>query len=307
MFGAAKLAVMDTRPVTNPQDFARIEKAIGFIEARYRDQPALDEVAREVGLSPYHFQRLFTRWAGVSPKRFIRFLTVDYAKAALEGAEPVLDAAFDAGLSGPGRLHDLLVAYEAVTPGEYKAMGEAVEIRYGFHAGPFGAFLLAATSRGICALSFVGDGGREQCLAELGARWPRAAIIRDQGGTAPLAAAAFPAPLAAPGEKLRLWLKGTNFQVKVWEALLRIPAGRLTSYGEIAAAIGRPGAARAVGGALADNPVGWVIPCHRVIRASGRFETHYRWGSARKRAMIGWEAARAASQPGSSPSTSNMV
>ncbi len=283
---------METQIPHHARDYIRIEAAIRHLEAHYRDQPGLGELATAAGLSPYHFQRLFTRWAGVSPRRFMRYLAVDHAKAMLEDAEPVLNAAFDAGLSGPGRLHDLFIGYEAVTPGEYKAMGAGVEIRYGLHEGPFGEFLLAATERGICALAFAGDDGLDAELAELHARWPRAAIREDSAYTASLAKAAFAATPARGEAPVKLWLKGTNFQIKVWEALMRLPPGRLTSYGNIARAIGRPGAARAVGSALADNPVGWLIPCHRVIRASGRFETDYRWGSARKRAMIAWEAAR---------------
>ncbi len=306
--------IMETRQQNHSRDFVRIESAIRYLEAHYHDRPALDEIAAEAGLSPYHFQRLFTRWAGVSPKQFMGFLTVDYAKAALERAEPVLDAAFDAGLSGPGRLHDLFVTYEAVTPGEHKTMGGGTVIRYGFHSGPFGPFMIGVTDRGITALAFIDenadDRGRDACLAEIRDRWPGADIRRDQSFTAEYAQAAFAPPDENRQGTLGVLLRGTNFQIKVWEALLRVPLGRLSSYGEIARAMGRPGAARAVGGALADNPIAWLIPCHRVIRASGRFETHYKWGSARKRAMIGWEAAYAspfANYSDGSPSTSNMV
>lgn len=245
-------------------------------------------------MSPHHFQRLFTRWAGISPKQFVRYLTVDYARAALDRTEPILEAALDAGLSGPGRLHDLFVDYEAVTPGEYKTMGAGLTFRYGFHGGPFGIFLLAATDRGICSLTFAEDSPaeRDERLAEFQARWPGGTFIHDQAFTGRLAKLAFAPETNTSDEPLKVWLKGTNFQIKVWEALLRVPSGRLSSYGEIGQAMGKPRAARAIGSALADNPVSWLIPCHRVIRATGAFKTDYRWGSARKRAMIGWEAAR---------------
>lgn len=287
------------------RDYARVEKAIRYIEAHYRDQPPLDRIAAETGLSPHHFQRLFTRWAGISPKQFVRYLTVDYAKAALDRTGPVLDAALESGLSGPSRLHDLFVDYEAVTPGEYKTMGAGLDFRYGFHDGPFGGFLLAATDRGICSLTFVDAAAKERDarLGELRARWPGGAFIHDPDFTGGLAERAFAPGTNGPSGPLRVWLKGTNFQIKVWEALLLVPMGRLSSYGEIGRAMGKPRAARAIGTALADNPVAWLIPCHRVIRATGGFKTDYRWGSARKRAMIGWEAAQSAGRP----STSNMV
>ncbi|MEE2970427.1 MAG: methylated-DNA--[protein]-cysteine S-methyltransferase [Pseudomonadota bacterium] len=276
------------------RDYARIEKAILYIEAHYRDQPTLDRIAAETGLSPHHFQRLFTRWAGISPKQFVRYLTVEYAKAALDRTEPVLDAALDSGLSGPSRLHDLFVDYEAVSPGEYKTMGVGLKFHYGFHDGPFGAFLLAATDRGICSLTFVDDTPeeRDQRLQDIRSHWPGGEFIHDPDFTGRLAELAFAPRTNGPGEPLRVWLKGTNFQIKVWQALLLVPSGRLSSYGEIGRAMGKPRAARAIGSALADNPVAWLIPCHRVIRATGGFKTDYRWGSARKRAMIGWEAAR---------------
>ncbi len=282
-------------PQTRPRDFERISRAIGYLERHHRDQPDLDRIAAEVHLSPYHFQRLFTRWAGVSPKQFLRFLSVEHAKAALEAGDSVLDATFEAGLSAPGRLHDLFVTFEAVTPGEYKTMAAGLEIRWGVHASRFGNVLVAATDRGICGLGFIDAAGETAALEDLQERWPRAMLRRDRAATRSYAERLFEPPGAASGgAPLKLWVKGTNFQIKVWEALLRVPFGGLASYGGLARAIGRPGAARAVGSALADNPVAFLIPCHRVIRASGRFETDYRWGTARKRALIGWEAANAA-------------
>ena len=281
-------------PQNQSRDYARVEKAIRYIEAHYRDQPTLDRIAAETGLSPYHFQRLFTRWAGISPKQFVRYLTVEYAKTSLDRTEPVLDAALEAGLSGPSRLHDLFVDYEAVSPGEYKTMGAGLDFRYGFHDGPFGAFLLAATDRGICSLTFVGDTGEERDgrLADLQTHWPGGNFIHDPDFTGDLAKQAFAPKTKSARDPVRVWLKGTNFQIQVWKALLSVPMGRLSSYGGIGRAMGKPRAARAIGSALADNPVAWLIPCHRVIRATGGFETDYRWGSARKRAMIGWEAAQ---------------
>ena len=279
------------------RDFARIEAAIRYLEDHALDRPRLDEIAGAVDLSPYHFHRLFTRWAGVSPKQFLRFLAVEHAKAMLEGAEDVLETSLASGLSGPGRLHDLFVAFEAMTPGEYKAGAARLDIRFGYHDGPFGEYLLAATERGICALSFIAEAGREHALAELRARWPGAAIRRDQVYTTTFAHRVFRDPQDRPRPHLKLWLGGTRFQIKVWEALLRLPPGHLASYGHLARAIGAPKAARAVGRALADNPIAYLIPCHRVIRASGRFDGDYRWGRARKRAMIGWEAAQAETVP----------
>ena len=270
--------------------YDRIEQAIRYIEEHRLDQPGLDEVAAGVGLSPNHLQRLFTAWAGVSPKQFLRYLTLDRAREALRGDRSVLDAAYDAGLSGPGRLHDLLVRFDALTPGEARARGRGLAIRYGLHDGVFGRALVGLTDRGICWISFHGPGEERAALAELRAEWPEAALVADEAATWAAAGRPLASGAVARGQPLRLWARGTNFQIKVWEALLRIPSGRLATYGDVARAIGRPGAGRAVGGAVASNPISLLIPCHRVIRASGRFETGYRWGTARKRALIAWEA-----------------
>lgn len=271
-------------------DYARVEKAIAFLETNYRRQPELREVAGSVGLSEYHFQRLFRRWAGISPKRFLQFLTADHAKRLLRERRPVLDVAYSVGLSGPGRLHDLLVNVEAVTPGELKAAGEGLRIRWGIHDSPFGRVLLATTERGVCALEFVGEGGDADAAAELAARWPAAELVQDAEGTRAVADAVFGGGGAGEGPAISLYLRGTNFQVKVWEALLRIPAGHVATYGDVARAVGDAGAARAVGTAVGQNPVAFLIPCHRVIRGTGAFG-EYRWGAARKRAILGWEAA----------------
>ncbi len=270
--------------------YARIERAIRFIEDNRLDQPGLDEIAAGVGMSPFHLQRVFTAWAGVSPKLFLRYVTLDHAREALTDARPVLDAALDVGLSGPGRLHDLSVTLEAATPGEIGAGGRGLDIRYGLHDGPFGRFLVAATERGVCRISFEQEG--ENPVGALAEAWPNAGLVEDDAHTWRIAGEALARGIDTGASPIRLWARGTNFQIKVWEALLRVPAGRLVSYGDLARAVGRPRASRAVGQAVGANPIAVLIPCHRAIRASGRFETGYRWGSARKRALIAWEAAR---------------
>ena len=279
-------------------DYARIEQAICYLVQNFQQQPSLPEIAGSVGLSEYHFQRLFTRWAGISPKRFLQFLTVEYAKQLLADSTSVLEATYEAGLSSPGRLHDLFVTCEAVTPGQFKQNGQGVTIAYGFHPSPFGECLLAVTERGICGLAFV-TGNRQQALADLRQRWQEATLVADPGQTQPLAERIFEPAGGQPA--LPVLLKGTNFQLKVWQALLDIRPGAVVSYQDVAAHIGRPGAARAVGQALARNPVGFLIPCHRVIRRVG-LVGDYAWGSTRKQAILGWEAARrqgeAATRPG---------
>ncbi len=270
--------------------YARIERAIRFIEDNRLEQPSLDRVAAGVGMSAFHLQRVFTAWAGVSPKLFLRYVTLDHAREALMDARPVLDAALDVGLSGPGRLHDLFVTLEAATPGEVGAGGRGLDIRYGRHDGPFGRFLVAATERGVCRIAFEQEG--ENPVEALADAWPNARLAEDEAHTWRIAGEALAYGIDGGDSPIRLWARGTNFQIKVWEALLRVPAGRLVSYGGLARAIGKPRASRAVGQAVGANPIAVLIPCHRAIRASGRFETGYRWGSARKRALIAWEAAR---------------
>lgn len=272
-------------------DYERIAQAIQFIEANHRRQPSLDEVAKSVYLSEFHFQRLFRRWVGISPKRFLQFLTIEHAKRRLDESRSVLDATYDAGLSSPGRLHDLFVTLEAVTPGEYKRRGEGLRIRYGVHDTPFGRALLAATGRGLCALAFADEGGEGAAIDELRERWGRADLDEDPRDTAELARRIF-SPAARDDRPIPLLVQGTNHQVRVWEALLRVPSGALVSYEQLAAAAGRPDAVRAVAGAVARNQIAYVIPCHRVIRKVGAFGG-YRWGMERKRAMVAWEAARA--------------
>lgn len=272
------------------EDYRRVEQAIRFLEAGYRSQPSLEEIAGHVGLSEYHFQRLFTRWAGISPKRFVQALTLDYARRRLAESESILAVSLEAGLSGPGRLHDLFVTHEAVTPGEFKHKGEGLTIRYGFHPSPFGICLIGVTERGITALNFVDD-DPNRALQEMIADWPAAALVHDPAAGAALAGRIFRAGGENSPQPLPVYLSGTNFQIKVWRALLAIPPGALVSYGEIAQAIGQPEANRAVGSAIGRNSISFLIPCHRVIRSTGVCSS-YRWGAARKKAIQVWEAAR---------------
>jgi len=270
-------------------DYDRIAAAIAFITAHAGRQPDLDEIAAHVHLSPYHFQRMFRRWAGVTPKRFLQVLTVERAKALLEQSRPLLEVADAVGLSSGSRLYDHFIHLEGVTPGEFKSGGQGLAIAYGIHDSPFGRIFIAATPRGICSLSFLDDAGARTALNDVSRAWPHADIREDRQRTAQLAHAAFGMETAdAP---LSLHVTGTNFQINVWRALLQIPPGGLVSYGDVAAAIGRPHAARAVGLAVGANPVAFAIPCHRVIRQSGGLGG-YRWGETRKHAIHAWEAAR---------------
>jgi AraC family transcriptional regulator of adaptative response/methylated-DNA-[protein]-cysteine methyltransferase len=273
-------------------DYERIKDAIGFLEQNFRRQPDLKEIADHVGLSEYHFQRLFTRWAGISPKRFVQFLTIQHAKQLLDASKSLLDTTYDTGLSSPSRLHDLFVTHEAITPGEFKRKGAGLTITFGFHATPFGDCLLGMTKRGICHLAFVEPGTHERAFQEMVTGWPAALLEQNDRQTRPFAAQIF-APSVQNGGRssLSLYVSGTNFQVRVWQALLRIPQGALVSYGTVAHMIGQPNAARAIGSAIGHNPIAYLIPCHRVIRNTGALG-HYRWGSRRKKAMIGWEAAQ---------------
>jgi AraC family transcriptional regulator of adaptative response/methylated-DNA-[protein]-cysteine methyltransferase len=275
------------------EDYQRIEQAIRYLEANFQRQPELAEIAASVHLSEYHFQRLFTHWVGISPKRYLQFLTKESAKSWLKASASLLEAAYASGLSGPGRLHDLFVTCEAVTPGEFKHKGEGLQITYGIHPSPFGECLLAVTGRGICSLMFVPGSDREAALAAFRRDWQKAELSEDPTRTRPLLEQVFSSPSEKP---LPLHLLGTNFQMKVWEALLRIPAGALTTYTAVAQSIGRPSAARAVSNAVAHNPIAYIIPCHRVIRESGEMGG-YRYGIPRKRAMLEWETARFVTNP----------
>lgn len=272
------------------QDYERVEKAILFLETNFRRQPSLEELARSADLSEFHFQRLFSRWVGISPKRFLQFLTKEYAKKLLENSHDLLDVAYSTGLSGPSRLHDLFISCEAMTPGEYGRKGGGLTISYGIHPSPFGACMLAVTDRGICGLRFARGDGEAGIASWLTGQWPGAEIRRDQNGTGPLSERVFSFPSDNPPAPLHLFVRGTNFQIKVWEALLRIPLGKAVSYEDVARHIGMPGAMRAVGSAVGANPIPFLIPCHRVIRKMGDFG-NYGEGPARKKAILGWEAA----------------
>jgi AraC family transcriptional regulator of adaptative response/methylated-DNA-[protein]-cysteine methyltransferase len=280
----------DVEDEMKTSDYKRVESAIRFLEDHSSDHPALDDVANHVGLSPYHFQRLFRRWAGVSPKRFLQYLTVEKAKDLLRESTSVLETAYEVGLSGPGRLHDHFVSVEAVTPGQFKTRGLDMDIRYGFHDSPFGTCLIGMTEQGICNLWFVHTDSREQISKMFREEWKAARISEDPESARIVAGSIFSPPDPRDRASLKLYLRGTNFQVKVWEALLKIPEGSLVSYSGLARWLGRPTAARAVANAVANNPVAYLIPCHRVLRSTGGIGG-YRWGTVRKRAMIGREQA----------------
>jgi AraC family transcriptional regulator of adaptative response/methylated-DNA-[protein]-cysteine methyltransferase len=262
--------------------YQRVERVIAYVDSHREEQPDLSTLAKVAGLSPFHFHRLFTRWAGVTPKSFLKFVTSERAKGLLL-TKDLLSASYEAGLSGPGRLHDLLVTVEGVSPGEYKARGAGLVIRHGFHETPFGLALAGVTPRGLCHLAFVATRGA--ALNELKRKWPKAELREDRAGTASVVAKAF------GRGKLAVHLRGTPFQLKVWEALLRIPNGRAATYAQVAKAVGRPKASRAVGTAVGSNTLAVVIPCHRVLRGTGAFGG-YRWGVVRKRAILASEAGR---------------
>ena len=272
------------------EDYKRIEKAIKFLEANFPSQPGLKEIAAHIGLSEYHFQRIFSRWVGISPKRFLQFLTKEYAKKLLEDSTNLLDVTYGAGLTSPSRLHDLFVTCEAVTPGEYKNKGVGVNITYGFHASPFGECLLANTERGVCGFYFIKNGDARDVLTEFKQHWQNATLSENPAVTAPLISQIFNPAAEKNKEPLHLILKGTNFQIKVWEALTRIPFGTVVTYEDVAAQVGVPKATRAVGTAVGHNPISYIIPCHRVIRKTAEFG-NYGGGTARKKAILGWEAA----------------
>lgn len=276
------------------ETYPLIERAMAALADMREEQPDLDWIAHEAGMSPSHFQRTFKRWVGLSPKKFLQHLTLDYAKDRLAERASVLDAALDAGLSGPSRLHDLFVVHEAVTPGEYKRRGEGLELSYGWADSPFGAALLIESPRGLVGLAFaepgmIGSDARAGTLANMQARWPAARYREDAGMAARRTAEIF---AEGPAPKVELCLYGTEFQIKVWRALLEIPSGALAAYGDVARIAGAPSAARAVGAAIGRNPISWLIPCHRAILANG-YVRNYEWGIPRKLAMIGWEAAAA--------------
>ena len=273
------------------QDYQRIVTAIDFLRDSVIDQPSLDTAAKQIGLSPYHFQRLFSQYAVVSPKRFLQYLTADYAKQLLRDSLPLLETSLAVGLSGPGRLHDLLINVEAMTPGEVKSGGQGVKIAYGTHSTPFGDCLLAQTERGICRLEFIDGDNQPAILQRLEQDWPHSELCYEPASTLTSVEQIFSPLQDQIAKPLTLLLRGTNFQLQVWQALLQIPSGRVTSYGQLAKILDKPHASRAVGSAVGNNPLGYLIPCHRVLRSDGGIGG-YRWGIERKRLILGCEFSR---------------
>ncbi len=273
-----------------PIDYQRVADAIEYMNNHFRQQPNLEEVAGKVYLSPQHFQRIFTEWAGVSPKKFMQYLSLEHLRNRIQFASNLHEAAEMVGFSAQSRVYDLFVKVEGVTPQEYKTAGQGLDIRYGFHHTPFGEVLIATTEKGICNLAFVEEATRQAEFGRLVSKWNSAKLIADNAGTEGIIQQVFD---RQPSGKFHLWVQGTSFQLKVWEALLRIPAGAVSTYQKIAEGIGNPGAVRAVGTAIGQNPVAYLIPCHRVIRAAGQVG-EYHWGHTRKQAILGREMATAA-------------
>jgi AraC family transcriptional regulator, regulatory protein of adaptative response / methylated-DNA-[protein]-cysteine methyltransferase len=273
------------------RDYDSVRRAIAFISERWRAQPTIEAVADAAGVTPDELHHLFRRWAGLTPKAFMQALTLDHAKNLLRDSASVLDAALDSGLSGPGRLHDLFVTHEAMSPGEWKIGGAGMTLHYGFHPSPFGTAIVIATSRGLAGLAFADPGEEATAFADLRRRWPNATYVEDAEGTIPIAQRVFDTKLWRPDQPLRVVLIGTDFEVRVWETLLKIPMGRAVSYSDIACKINSPRASRAVGAAVGRNPVSFVVPCHRALGKSGAL-TGYHWGITRKQAMLGWEAGQ---------------
>ncbi len=270
-------------------DYKRIEKAIAFIRENFKDQPSLEEIASTVHLSPFHFQRIFTEWAGVSPKKFMQYVSLEHAKTLLEKRMTLMEAAYETGLSGPSRLHDLFVSIEGMTPGDFKNGGESLNINYCFAETPFGEVIVASTPKGVCHMHFEAD--EKKALDDLRSRFPNASYHQVTDRLQQDALFVFQEDWRHL-DKIKLHLAGTPFQIKVWESLLKIPMGTLTTYGEIAKEIGNPKSYRAVGTAIGSNPIAYLIPCHRVIQSNGK-TGGYMWGPDKKTAMIGWESAKA--------------
>ena len=281
-------------PRAGSRDYDQIRRAIAFLSKAWEEQPSLERLAGHLGLSPAHCQKLFKRWCGLSPKEFVQAITVDHARGLLNASASVLDAAHEVGLSGGSRLHDLFVTHEAMTPGDFKRRGEGLDIAYGFHESPFGEALVLATDRGVAGLAFVNeDDGqtRAQALADMTRRWPKARFTEAPERTRVHVRGIFSPKDWCREQLVRLVLIGTDFEVRVWEALLKIPMGRAVSYSDIARHLGQPTASRAVGAAVGRNPISFVVPCHRVLRGDGNLGG-YHWGLTRKRALIGWETGR---------------
>lgn len=274
---------------TPTADYLLVKRILAYLTENWREQPSLDEISRMSGVSAHHMQRVFTRWAGLSPKAFLQAITIDHARELLRESASILDTSYEVGLSGPGRLHDLFVTHEAMTPGAYKAKGRGVSIRYGFHDCPFGRALVMATDIGLCGLAFADPGEEEVAFADMASRWPEADYVVDEASTVNYARTIFEPDNWSPDRPVRVVFLGSDFEIRVWETLLRIPMGKASTYSAIAAKLGRPNAARAVGSAVGRNPLSFVVPCHRVLGKSGGL-CGYHWGLTRKRAILGWEA-----------------
>ena len=283
--------ILETDITPEGGDYETVRRVIEKISLDYRDQPSLEELATDVGQTPTGLQKLFTRWAGLSPKAFLQAVTLDHARKLLDQGMPLLEASFEVGMSGPGRLHDLFVTHEAMSPGDYKTRGDGLTIRYGYHISPFGVALVMVTDRGLAGLSFNDPGDEREAFADMSGRWPNATYVEDMAATQPYAARIFDPSRWRSEQPLKVVLIGTDFQVRVWQALLRIPLGKACSYSSIAAGIGSPAASRAVGAAIGANPISFVVPCHRALGKSGAL-TGYHWGLTRKRAILGWEAGQ---------------
>jgi AraC family transcriptional regulator, regulatory protein of adaptative response / methylated-DNA-[protein]-cysteine methyltransferase len=270
-------------------DYETVRRVIELISENWRDQPGLEQLGHETGMSANQLQKTFTRWAGLSPKAFLQAVTLDHAKRLLDADMPLLEASLELGMSGPGRLHDLFVTHEAMSPGFYKAKGRGLTIEYGFHESPFGKTLILVTDLGMAGMAFCDSGCEAATLDDMRSRWPMADYVENPSATRPYARRSFDPEAWQPDDPLRIVLIGTDFEIRVWEGLLDIPLGRATTYSQIAGKLGKPGAARAVGKAVGRNPISFVVPCHRVVGKTGDL-TGYHWGLTRKRAMLGWEA-----------------
>lgn len=287
--------VCDREPLSRAAaDYAVVRRAIAFVCEHWRAQPEIDAIAEAAGVSASELHHLFRRWAAITPKAFLQALTLEHARRLLRDSASVLEAAFEVGLSGPGRLHDLFVTHEAMSPGEWKSGGAGLTMSYGFHPSPFGTALVMTTQRGLAGLAFADPDEEEAALADMMGRWPKADMVEDRPRTAGLARRIFDTALWRADQPLRVVLIGTDFEVRVWETLLKIPMGRAMTYSDIAGRVGAINAARAVGAAVGKNPLSFVVPCHRVLGKDGAL-TGYHWGLTRKRAMLGWEAGRTAS------------
>lgn len=276
---------------SNLADYERVQSVLAHLTENWRDQPSLEELAAPLGISAEQLQRLFTRWAGLTPKAFLQALTLDHARVMLKDSASILETALEVGLSGPSRLHDLFVTHEGMSPGAYKTKGAGIAIAYGFHPSPFGLALVMVTDYGLCGLGFSDAQGKDASFADMKRRWPNAQYTEDVTKTGPYADQIFAPEKWRDGRPLRVTLIGSDFEIRVWETLLKIPMGRAVTYGDIAHSIDKPKAARAVGAAVGRNPISFVVPCHRVIGKSGAL-TGYHWGLTRKRAILGWEAGQ---------------